>query len=245
MQIVITMAGAGSRFYKAGYTVPKYQIVAHGQTLFAWSMRSLTGYGACRYFFLVRAEDNCADFIARECTALGIFDFTVIPVAHMTAGQAETAMLAAPMWDKNDSLLIYNIDTYVEPGCMTAQEVYGDGFIPCFCGEGDHWSFVRLGDGGAAVEVREKKRISPHCTVGAYYFSTCALYEDLYAARYGGDAADHAANLEAGEQYVAPLYNTLLERGGKIYISDIPAEKVHVLGTPEELHVFERDYRAH
>ena len=34
MTIVITMAGLGSRFRKAGYTVPKYQIEVNGHTLF-------------------------------------------------------------------------------------------------------------------------------------------------------------------------------------------------------------------
>ena len=44
MTIVITMAGLGSRFKKAGYTVPKYMIEAHGKTLFEWSMESLSGF---------------------------------------------------------------------------------------------------------------------------------------------------------------------------------------------------------
>ena len=41
-----------------------------------------------------------------------------------------------------------------------------------------------------------------------------------------------------GEKYVAPLYNYLLEKGGEIFIADIPSERVHVLGTPEELEEF-------
>lgn len=41
-----------------------------------------------------------------------------------------------------------------------------------------------------------------------------------------------------GEKYVAPLYDYLLSKGGEIYISDINPEKVHVLGTPEELSEF-------
>ncbi|MEG2931349.1 MAG: hypothetical protein RR825_06140, partial [Ruthenibacterium sp.] len=116
MQIIITMAGAGSRFRAAGYSVPKYQIEAHGQTLFTWSMRSLSGYEAAHFIFIVRAEDQCEDFIAAQCRLLGIAHYDVLALSRMTAGQAETAMLAAPLWDKSDSLLIYNIDTYVEPG---------------------------------------------------------------------------------------------------------------------------------
>ena len=48
---------------------------------------------------------------------------------------------------------------------MNSDELKGDGFIPCFKGEGDHWSFVRLDDSGKVVEIKEKKRISEYCTL--------------------------------------------------------------------------------
>ena len=57
LTVVITMAGMGSRFREAGYTVPKYQIEAHGKTLFDWSMASLSGYHDCadKYILLYNA----------------------------------------------------------------------------------------------------------------------------------------------------------------------------------------------
>lgn len=182
MTIVIAMAGLGNRFRQAGYSVPKYQIKAKGKPLFDWSMISLSGYldGTERFIFITRKEDKAEDFIQERCQVLNINDYKVIELDHLTDGQATTAMLAAPYWNRGDALLIYNIDTYVEPGVMNASQLKGDGFIPCFAGQGDHWSFVRLNSVGEAVEVREKVRISEHCTLGAYYFKTCDLYEQLY-----------------------------------------------------------------
>ena len=40
-EVVVTMAGFGTRFKNAGYTVPKYQIEVHGRTLVSWSLLSL------------------------------------------------------------------------------------------------------------------------------------------------------------------------------------------------------------
>lgn len=235
MNIVITMAGLGSRFKKAGYTVPKFMIEAKGRTLFEWSMISLQGFSAPEnlYFFVVRKEDRAREFIEEKGKAMGVSNIRVVEIDHVTRGQAESVMLAAPYWTADDGLLIYNIDTYVEAGEMNAGQLLGDGFIPCFRGEGDHWSFVKLNEAGEAVEIREKKRISEHCTVGAYYFRTSSLFESLYRELYM-----ESQYTEAGEQYVAPMYDLLLKKGGKIYISDIPREKVHVLGTPEELEEF-------
>ena len=239
IDIVITMGGLGSRFKKAGYTVPKYMIEARGKSLFEWSMISLEGYRdrTDKYIFLALKDDSCdvEAFIRDKCSLLDISGYHIILLDELTDGQATTAMLAGRYWDREHSLLIYNIDTYVEPGEMNSAELKGDGFIPCFKAEGDHWSFVRLDDEGRVAEIKEKKRISDHCTLGAYYFRTCGLYEDLYNEYYRQGKASELVN---GEKYVAPLYDYLLTKGGEIYISDIEPQKVHVLGTPEELQVF-------
>lgn len=236
MNIVITMAGLGSRFKKAGYTEPKYKIKVHNKTLFDWSMESLEAFNKdenVKYFFIVRKEDNSSEFIKEKMAQKGINNIEIIELDSLTDGQATTAMCAANKWDKNDSLMIYNIDTYVEAGAMNEEQITGDGFIPCFNAEGDHWSFVKLDENGNAVEVREKTRISDNCTIGAYYFKTCNLYENLYNEYYSDNR-----NLEKGEKYVAPLYNYLIKQGGKVNISVIDNKKVHVLGTPEEVEVF-------
>lgn len=240
MTIVITMAGLGSRFRKVGYTVPKYQIEAHGKTLFEWSMESLKGFdlegNMC--IFIVRKEDDASKFITETCAKIGISKVEVIELDYLTDGQATTAMLGASKWDKNDSLMIYNIDTYVEAFEMNKDQIAGDGFIPCFHADGDHWSFAKLDEDGKVVEVREKVRISDNCTLGAYYFKTCGLYEQLYNEYYTSDE-----KLEKGEKYVAPLYNYLISKGGDVRISIVDYDKVHVLGTPEELDYFKENYK--
>ena len=239
MNIVITMAGFGTRFKQAGYTMPKYQIEAHGKTLFEWSMLSLDGYrqDGNRYIFIVRREDNAVEFISQQCNKLEFPDFFILELNNPTDGQATTTMLAKSYWVQDAPLMIYNIDTFVEPGEMTLADIRGDGFIPCFHADGDHWSFVELGAGGKAVQVSEKRRISDNCTLGAYYFKSCTLYDELYTEYY-----KDKLNIEKGEKYVAPLYNALIKRGGNIYISIIDSAKVHVLGTPEELNRFKERY---
>ena len=239
IDVVITMGGLGSRFRKAGYNIPKYMIEAKGKTLFEWSMISLDGYRkeVSQYIFIAMKDEavNVKGFIDEKCRTLGIKNYRIIVLDKLTDGQATTAMRAKKYWNENHALLIYNIDTYVEPGEMKSDELKGDGFIPCFQAEGNHWSFVRLDAFGQVVEIKEKERISDYCTIGAYYFKTCKLYESLYRKYYGD-----SQNLVNGEKYVAPLYDFLLSKGGKIYISDIAFEKVHVLGTPEELQEFVR-----
>lgn len=233
--VIITMAGLGSRFRKAGYQVPKYMIEAKGKTLFEWSIDSILDYNpyVSKYIFVARKEDNSNGFIHEKCRLNGIENVEIVGIDYLTDGQATTCMLAMPYCEEDVPVLVYNIDTYVEPRGIKYSDISGDGHIPCFHAEGDHWSFVRLNEKGKVVEVREKKRISDNCTLGAYYFSSAGLYQRLYEEYYSDES-----RRERNEKYIAPLYNLMIEKGMEVTISIVPAEMVHVLGTPEELMEF-------
>ncbi len=234
LTIIITMAGLGTRFRRAGYDCPKYMIEARGRTLFEWSMDSLLDYYSCtvRVVFVVRRADHAEDFIREKCVQYGLADIQIVQLDALTDGQATTCMLALPLCCDDNPILIYNIDTYVEPGEMRYADLTGDGHIPCFHAIGEHWSFVRLDESGKVEEVKEKERISDNCTLGAYYFSSAGLFTRLYNEYYGsGQCAQK-------EKYIAPMYNLMIEKGMSVTISLVDADKVHVLGTPEELKVF-------
>ena len=235
MTVIITMAGLGSRFRKAGYNCPKYMIEAKGKTLFDWSMDSLIGYNknVSKYIFVVRKEDNSEKFIREHMANYGISNIEIIGIDYLTDGQATTCMLAIPYCNPDEEIMVYNIDTYVEPNEMKYEDIFGDGHIPCFHADGDHWSFAKLDESGNVIEVREKQRISDNCTLGAYYFKSARLYKKLYEEYY----AD-GSKMEKNEKYIAPLYNYMIEKGMKVTFSIVDAKKVHVLGTPEELTAF-------
>lgn len=235
--IVITMAGLGSRFRKAGYSVPKYEIEVNGRSLFDWSMLSLKyflGQGS-RLIFVALAQQNAREFVAARCKALGLELSAFIELPELTDGQATSALSAESVWDPELPLGIYNIDTFVEPWSLAPGDIrpQSDGWVPCFKSVGDHWSFVRLGDDGWAVESAEKRRISEHATIGFYWFRTAALYSELYARHFA-----EGGGQEANERYIAPMYKSLIEEGGKVSIASLPVDAVHVLGTPDEVEAF-------
>lgn len=236
MNIIITMAGLGSRFRKVGYKIPKFMIEVKGKTLFEWSMESLTDlYNSSdlKCIFVVRKEDKAKDFIKEKMAKFDVKNIEIVEIDELTDGQATSAMLAEPYWNEDEEMVVYNIDTYVESGEILRKDFCGDGFIPCFNAPGDHWSFVKLDEEGRAVEVREKERISDNCTIGLYYFKSCKLYKEIYDEYYADES-----HMEKNEKFIAPLYNYMISKGMEVRISVIPTEKVHVLGTPEEVEVF-------
>lgn len=231
---IITMAGKGSRFRKAGYNKPKFMIKAGEKTLFEWSMESLLNFREnCKYIFIVREEDMANEFILEKCKEMKIKEFEIKNLKYLTSGQAETAKIAIDDCNENDEIMIYNIDTYINPDFFKKEDIVGDGCIPCFNAPGDHWSFVKLDKNGRAVEVKEKNRISDNASVGAYYFKSAREYKRVYNVYYEGEK-----NLEKGERYIAPMYNQLIKEGKDVRIIDIPYNEVKCLGTPEELNEF-------
>ncbi len=233
--VVVTMAGLGSRFRAAGYSVAKYRIEVHGRTLFAWSMESLRRFwdvGATAVFVAL-AQDDAGEFVDAQATELGIVDHHLIELPSLTDGQATSALYGLDVVGDSTPVLVYNIDTFVEPRALDPAALRGDGWIPCFPGAGDAWSFVRADPVGRVLEVREKVRISPHATVGLYGFGSAELfrttYEDFYA---------QAANVERGERYIAPMYNHLVAAGRELWMTEVAGDVVHPLGTPAEVDAF-------
>jgi len=234
--VIITMAGFGQRFRDAGYTVPKYQIEAHGRTLFAWSMLSLRSFieAGARFVYVVRRADDAAAFIAREAEALGISTHAIIELDAPTDGQATSALLAQPQVLAPDQpMLVYNIDTFVDPGALPREGVRGDGWIPCFAAAGDHWSFAAADADLKVSALREKERISDHATIGLYWFSSFDIYADAYRRFFAG-----GAGLVKGERYIAPLYNQMIADGRPVYVHEVPLAAVRPLGTPAEVERF-------
>lgn len=236
MNILITMAGKGQRFLDAGYAEPKFEVEVCGRSLLHWALLSLQNFFDHRFIFLALADHRARPFVASEAEDLGLAAWDFLELGEPTAGQAETAMHAREAISNSSApVAIYNIDTHVEPAQLTPAAIRGAGWIPCFKAPGDHFSFVRLGKSGRAVEVREKSRISEHATLGFYWFSSFELFQSLYRADYGRED-----RRPEREQYVAPMYNRLLAAGHEVFIHNLDSAAVHCLGTPREVEEFRR-----
>lgn len=237
INIVITMAGRGSRFTEAGYTVPKYEILAHGKSLFDWSMLSLKNFFSpdCHLIFVCLKSNGSSGYVLSRCRSLGLKNIQIVELDSLTDGQATSAYLTRNLWRLDLPLLVYNIDTFVTPSSLGPKLIRegSDAWIPCFQVPGDHWSFVKLGSDQWAIEFSEKRRISDFASIGLYWFARADYFSQAYESFFS-----KPNSLVRGERYIAPLYQELLLQGLRISILDLPVEDVHVLGTPQELDFF-------
>jgi dTDP-glucose pyrophosphorylase len=231
MNLVIPMAGAGSRFSQAGYALPKPLLPAHGKTLLEWSVDSIPLSLVTRMVFVgLESQRKDIEGLVIERYAAHEPDFVWLP--QVTRGQAETVMKAERHLDHELGLIIFNIDTAFDSPSLAGllSDTALDGVLGSFHSDEDRFSFAKLDGNGKVTEVREKDPISNHALTGFYHFSRCSDF--LIAA---GNAIARNET-QKGEFYVAPLYNELIAKGRE-FVIDV-AKRHRILGTPAEYESF-------
>ena len=238
--VVIPLAGEGSRFANAGYTFPKPLIDVKGKPMIQVVVDNLgLDTEKCNFIFIVRQKhleqynlSHLLNLIAPNCT--------IVITDGLTEGAACSVLLAKEYINNDDHLVMANSDQFmlwdsnVFMYSLTADDV--DCGIATFENTHPKWSYAKLGENGFVCEVAEKKPISNHATTGIYYW------------KKGGDFVKYAEqmiekDIRTNEEfYIAPVFNEAIEDGKKVKIFDI--ERMFGLGTPEDLNYFLEHYKG-
>jgi len=239
LNIVIPMAGRGSRFQKQGYTLPKPLISVHGKPMIELVINNLRPKCSHRFIFLCLQEHIDLYNIDEKLRKL-VPDCEIVIVNQVTEGAACTVLLAKDYINNSDQLMIANSDQWVDIDINDYLEVMNqegvDGLIMTMRADDPKWSFVRFDASGRVSEVVEKEVVSNEATVGIYNY------------RLGSDFVSSAESMIAkslrvnNEFYVAPVYNEMIENGSNIAIYNIDKDDcsaMYGIGTPEDLKIFE------
>jgi dTDP-glucose pyrophosphorylase len=230
MNVVIPMAGFGSRFAKAGYTVPKYLIEVNNKTLLQYSLSSLP-LDICSNLIFICLKDHNINNKLRVVIEkiLGHNKFIIVEIDNVTNGQAETVLKAASYFTNSD-LLIYNIDTYFKSNTLKKlllSPAKQDGILGAFIDNSNKWSFAKLGENNCVIETAEKIVISENALTGMYHFTNPNDFIEVAT-----NALDNKIT-SLNEYYIAPMYNKLIAQG-KNFVLDMVDEFI-ALGTPEDV----------
>ncbi len=199
--------------------------------MYAWATESLPLHDASKLIFVLlesqpEFEELRRDIIQRYPEARPI----VLSVPELTAGQSMTVLTAKKLIDSDEPLLIHNADTAfdIDPAWVRqAMRDRLDGALLVFRSTEPRWSYSRENQFGLVTEVKEKIVISPWASTGTYWFRKGSEFVALAEARWA------SGRKEASEYYVGPLYNDLIQRGGRV--SNYAIERLFCFGTPEDL----------
>jgi beta-phosphoglucomutase-like phosphatase (HAD superfamily)/dTDP-glucose pyrophosphorylase len=229
LNVLIPMAGAGSRFEQAGYTFPKPLIDVKNKPMIQVVVENLNI--KANYIYIVQKKhrekynlDTLLNLITPGCK--------VVEVDGITEGAACTALLAKEYINTNSPLFFANSDQSVEwdsnEFMYKMQETNADGGIVTFKAIHPKWSFAKINQHtGLVEEVAEKNPISDNATVGYYYW------------KHGSDFVKYAEEMIGqnirvnNEFYVCPVFNQAIKDGKEIRTFNI--DRMWGLGTPEDL----------
>ena len=234
LNILIPMAGLGSRFSKQGYVFPKPLIEVKGKPMIQLVVENLNIDG--QYTFIV-LQEHIDKYNIDKMLRLIKPDCNIVITDGITEGAASTTLLAKEFIDNENPLVIANSDQYFE--WNPREVIYSfmnksiDGGILTFPSTHPKWSYAKIDELGNVVEVAEKNPISNHATVGVYFWTHGSDY--VASAEEMIDKNIRVNN----EFYVCPVYNQAIENDKKIVIKDI--DKMWGIGTPEDLETFLRE----
>jgi len=236
INIVIPMAGAGSRFVKAGYKKPKPFIDVLGKPMIVRVLENLA-YKNAKYILVARKEHiEKEKRLVKKIEAS--FNALFIPIDKITEGITCTVLYARAYINNDKPLLIANSDQIVDidikdfiSDCFARNL---DGSILTFIDKykDPKWSFVKINKKGIVLETKEKVTISKYATVGIYFYSRG---EDFVNAAVDMIIENDRSN---GEFYTCPTYNYAVKNGKMIGVYNIKFNQMHGLGTPKDLDTY-------
>jgi HAD superfamily hydrolase (TIGR01509 family) len=237
LNVLIPMAGAGSRFEAAGYTFPKPLIEVRGKPMIQVVVDNLNV--DANFIFIVQKShfekynlEYLLKLIAPNCK--------IVLVDGLTEGAACTTLIAEEFINNDNPLLMANSDQFVE--WNSSETIYSfesdgvSGGIVTFEASHPKWSYAKLGEDGFVSEVAEKRPISNLATVGIYYWRKGSDY-----VKYANQMIEKNVRTN-GEFYVCPVFNEAIQDGLKIRVRS--ASKMWGIGTPEDLNYFLENYKG-
>ena len=231
LNVLIPMAGAGSRFEKAGYIFPKPLIEIDNKPMIQWVIESL-GINA-NFIYIVQKEHQKKYNISSILRILSP-KCKIIYLDHLTEGAACTSLLAKKYINNSNPLIIANSDQFIEWDSSKAMYNFYtkkiDGGILVFESIHPKWSYVKTDKKNNVTEVAEKKVISKNATVGVYFWKKGKEY-----VKYAEQMIKKNIRVK-NEFYICPVYNEAINDKKKIIIDTV--DKMWGLGTPEDLDFF-------
>ena len=229
--LLIPIAGKGSRFIDQGFTIPKQLITADNKQCLEWSLESFKTEDF-NLIFIIRNEHKinyALDEILKSKYGSGT---SVITINEMTRGSVESCLFAEELIDNDTPLTIFTMDVMFSP-ILSARDLQTDkdAMLLAFKSNSPNYSYAQCDDECKVIRTAEKEVISDRALVGVYHFKSGSTF--VRNAKLMIEKNITSKN----EFYIAPLYNLLIKEGLEVGIKDV--SEMHLFGTPEELNFFE------
>lgn len=233
INILIPMAGLGSRFSERGFKKIKPLIEVAGVPMIKKAIDSLNIHG--NYIFIVRCNENVNElkkYLLEYKPGCKIVD-----VAHLTEGSASSCYLAKELINNDNELIITNCDQYLEWDSEKFLRETRDQKLDCsvltYNSNSNKNSFIKLNKENKAEMIREKEAISDNALVGVHYFKKGSFFIESY-----DEIFENKIKFK-NEYYVSTVCDNMIKKCYNVgHVKLEKKESYHCLGTPDDYFKF-------
>lgn len=239
LHIIMPMGGLGSRFTKAGFTLPKPLISVDNMPMFMKALSSLNEINTTKRITTIIRKEHQIEFKLADRIQSHLPACNVIIIDKLTRGALETALFAKEHVKESEGVLLLDCDLWfqstkytklIEESLENLANSY-DGILTYFQEVNPRYSYVEIKD-ERALRTAEKQKISTNALVGSYFFKNKKTFFNQAEL-----AIKEGAFNELTEYYTAPLYNNLIKNN--LVIGTAAIDQYYSFGTPEELERYE------
>jgi len=230
MNVVIPMAGLGTRFPKEKYKNPKPLIDVLGKPMIQCAIESLNL--DAKYHYVIREEQKNDVYDLLNKITPGC---EIITIKETTGGPADSVLLFEKQIDNDEELVVANCDQIMwwdsEMFLVNARHPKYDGVVVTYHTDTPKNSYAKLNNLGFVTKIREKEVISHTSLNGIHYWKKG--HDFVKSAKLMKKHNDTAPN---GEYYVGPTYNYMITHMHKsVGVYHIPNFQHNPVGVPEDL----------
>ena len=244
LQVIIPMAGLGSRFKEYGFKINKYLLPINIEMnyMIEKAITSLDINIPCKYYFIINEEngvdESLRNILIEICRKYN-YTYHISSVYKLTEGPATTVYSIIDLLNINEPLLISNSDQVLDwnfekfykqclnyKGCVLT---YKPNYL-LIKGAKDKHSFIHLNEKSQIDECREKIVLSNQALVGVHYFQNSQLFKKSYEYMI-------SKNMRApkGEFYLSLVYQSMIENNHMIgYYELNETEQFYPVGEPND-----------
>lgn len=229
MHLIMPMGGAGSRFFKNGFVMPKPLIEINEKPFLYWATRSIEKHVYLYDITFVVLKQHIAEFEIDKVILKYFPDAKIeaVDFEEVKSGPVMTCLAGLKNINDDHPVLFNDCDHMFSCKSFAQDMNCGcwdyDGALLTFESNQPQFSYIQYENGQVCGTV-EKKVVSNHAICGAYMVRNAQMFRDM--------AEEYLKNCNYSEFFVSGIYNVMCQKGldVKNYTVDF-----HVpFGTPQE-----------
>lgn len=226
--LIMPMGGAGSRFKKDGYELPKPVMEIAGKPFFYWAARSIEKYIDLEDITFVALKEH-VDRFDLDKKIYNFFPYArIVIIPEVTPGPVFTCLEGIKQVNDNHPVVFNDCDHMFRCSglndLLNGEEEPVDGALITFESDASNFSYIKYDAAKRIIGTVEKQVVSNHAICGAYMFRNAELF--------GNVAEEYLVNCPYRESFLSGMYNIMCRRG--LNIKDFMLDFHVEFGTPTD-----------